>query len=190
MTIKSIELLLSQAATTLADNTTGAISASDVRDMVIDFIDSIAPAYGAIHCTSVSVSVTATPQVIAPFTSNIEVTSSYFTTNLSAGQVTRLVGSAGLPSALDFIVVNGSVAAGNNSSITVALFKNGSPTLYAVTVTGRGSANPVAFNLAGLALTDGAGAAVYELRVSGETTTADITNLALIAQAQPVRSYP
>jgi hypothetical protein len=190
MTIKSIDQLLAQADATLEDNTSGAISAADVRNMVKDFIDTVAPAYGAINCTSVTESVTATPTVIAPFTAVIQVTASHFTTNLTAGQITRLKGTVGLPRVVDLIVVTGSVACGNNNAITVTLFKNGAPTIYAVTVTGRGAANPVAFNVVGLALTDGPGDVVYELRVSGEITTAEFTNLALIAQAQPVRSFP
>lgn len=43
---KSIQELIAQANANLPDNTAGLISAQDVRELIVDFLNAIAPAYG------------------------------------------------------------------------------------------------------------------------------------------------
>src|SRR5512139_1714072 len=97
MTIKSMNELLAQADATIEDNTTGNITPSDVRNLIKDLIDTLSPAYGAIGITTpVVFPLTATPTALVPFDTNLANVASHYTNNLAAGQVTRLVASAGL----------------------------------------------------------------------------------------------
>ncbi len=148
MTIKSIAELLAQADATLPDNTTQEISPADVRQMFRDFLDTIAPAYGVIACSSTTETLSATPQVLAPFTSALAAVAGYYTTNLTNGSVTRLVQTAGLAGATDFVVASGSVAGANNANVLVELYKNGVATGYKASVTCSGAGDEQGFNIA------------------------------------------
>lgn len=189
MTIKSIVELLAQADTALADNTTGDITASDVRTLIKDFLDTMSPAYGAITLTSQVFTLTATPQTLAPFASVVAATAGYYTANLVPGNVTRLVASASLAGATDFIIVDGNVEGPNGDSVTVQLYKNGSAMPFTTTVSTTGAGEPIGFNLVALSFTAAPGDAVYEVRVSGDAGVKTFSNTVFVCQAQPVRSF-
>jgi hypothetical protein len=185
MTIRSILELLAQADATIEDNTTQQISAADVRNLFKDFLDTMSPAYGAIQCTSVAETLGATPQLIAPFTSQAAVTAGYFTSNLTNGSVTRSSAVAGIT---DFIIASGSVAGGNNNNVVVEIFKGGVATGYKASVTCAGAGDAQAFNIAGITYT-AAGTATYDIRATGPAGSYTFTDVSIIAQAQPVRSF-
>lgn len=186
MTIRSIVQLLVQADVTIEDNITGAISASDVRSMIKDFLDTINPAYGVISCTSVVESLTATPLAIAPFTSAPEVNVAYFTSNLTNGSVTRVLG--GLAGATVRITINGDVEGGNNAGVTIELFRNGVATGFKTTVSTRGATNPVSFNIAGL--TYNAVDAILDVRATTDTAGSfTFLNVLLLCENVPVSAY-
>jgi hypothetical protein len=147
------------------------------------------PAYGSIQCTGVTLGLSATPIVLAPYTSQLIATSGYFTTNLTTGQVTRLIGTAGLAGATDFIIIDGDVEGPNNNVVTMAVYKNGAPTPFALSMTTQGNGRPVTLNASGLSYSAAPGDAVYEIRVSGDSGTYIFTNIDLICQAQPVGSF-
>lgn len=185
MTIKSCLELLAQADATIQDNTTGDITAAEVRQLFKDIIDTFSPAYGVITCTSSVETLTATPAVLAPFTSIINATSGYYTANLTNGSVTRLrQGAAGCT---DFIICDGQVEGPNNDLVTIQVFKNGAPTPYEVSVTTQGVGRPVGFNIAGITYSDND--PVFDVRVSGDAGNKTFTDVTLLVQAQAVRSF-
>jgi hypothetical protein len=188
MTIKSIEQLLAQADATLADNVTGDISASDVRTLIKDFLDTIGPGYGVLNLTTLSKACTATASVITPWTAVEEQTAGYYNISVANGQVTRLVTTAGLVGATDFIVATGSVNGPNNSQLTLELYKNGAPTGIKQSVTCAGTSDNVGFNLTGLEYTTVD--AVYELRASSVPNgNHNFSTVQLLCQSQAVRAF-
>jgi hypothetical protein len=189
MTIKSIVELLAQADATLEDNTTGAISAADVRNMIKDILDTVSPAYGAINLLTQQLTLSAVPQAIAPFATTVVATTGYYTTNLTAGQVTRAIQSASIAGATDFIIIDGNIEGPNNDEATIQLYKNGVAMPFTQSVTLRGASRPVGFNLAAFSYTAVPGDAVYEVRVSGDPGVKTLTNTLMLCQAQPVRSF-
>lgn len=189
MTIKSIVELLAQADATLEDNTTGNITPSDIRAIIKDFLDTISPAYGAITCSSDTETLSATPVVIAPFTSTLAAVTGYYVANLTNGTVTRQIASAGIAGATDFVLASGSVSGANNTNVLIELYKNGAPTGYKTSVTCSGAGDQQGFNIAGLTYSAAPGDAVFDLRATGPAGSYVFTNVALVVQAQPVRSF-
>lgn len=187
MTARSIVQLLAQADVTIEDNSTGAISAADVRNMIKDFLDTIAPAYGVIQCASVVESLVVTPaQLIAPFTSVAEQTTPQFAVNLTNGSVTRTLG--GIAGATCRITIDGAVEGGNNNDVTVRLFVNGVASSGQLSVSTRGAGNPVAFNLS--ALTYNAVDAIFDVRATTDTPGSfTFTNVLLLCENVPVRNF-
>lgn len=189
MTIKSVTQLQTQADTTIEDNTTGAISASDVRNMIKDFLDSFSPAYGAINLVGPSSkAVTTTPTLLSPFSSSLAQTTGHYVNSVANGKVTRSIAAAGLAGATDFIIAQGSVAGPNNNNVVIELYKNGAPTGFKTSVTCSGASDFQGFNLAAIVYTASVDAA-YDLYISGPAANHDFKDVTLLVQAQPVRSY-
>lgn len=186
MTIRSILELLAQADATIEDNVVGAISPADVRNLIKDFLDTMSPAYGVISCTSSVEALTATPAVIAPFSAILAATAGYFTANLTNGSVTRALG--GVAGASVRQTINGDVAGGNNTAVTVMLYRNGAATGFQTTVACRGAANPVSFNIAGLTYQDTD--SVFDVRAITDTNGSyTFSNVVLLCEDVPVRSF-
>lgn len=192
MTIKSVVQLLAQADATIEDNTTGAISAADVRSMIKDFLDSFSPAYGAIALAGpASKALTTTPSLLSPFSSSVAQTTGFYVNSVANGKITRSISAAGLAGATDFIVVSGTVSGANNANVVVELYKNGVPTGFKTSVTCSGTSDYQGFNLAAITYTanDASNDAAYDLYVSGPAGNFNFRDVTLLVQAQPVRSY-
>jgi hypothetical protein len=188
VTVKSIAELLAQADASFPDNTTGFITPGALRTFVKDFLDSIAPAYGAMQLTTaVDIVATTTPQVIAPYDSVIAATAGFYTPNLVAGTITRTLN--GVAGSTSLFTVSGFLSGPNNADAIIRLYKNGAPTPFFVGASSSGAANTTAFNLAGFDYTTVD--AVYDLRVStpSGTPTFTIDELSIIIQMNPVRSF-
>jgi hypothetical protein len=189
MTIKSLVELLAQADATLPDNVTQDITAADVRQMIKDFIDSITPGYGAFDLATQAITLNpTTPTLIGPGTTQLAATPAYYTVNLSAAQVTRLIASAGAAGATDFVIGTGTVSGQNNNNVTVTLFRDGVATPYTTSVTCSGANDNVGFNIAGILYKAGADA-VYELRATAPAGSYTFKTTNLIVQSQPVRTF-
>lgn len=188
MTIKSIAELLAQADTTLADNTTQLISAADVRTMIKDFLDTIAPAYGAITLASLAKVLSTTPSPITPFSTSVAATAGYYANSIANGRVTRWIATAGIAGATDFFIVTGGVSGPNNNNVLLEVYKNGVATGYKTSVTCSGGGDSQGFNIAGLTYSAGADAE-FEVRASGPAGNYTFVNTTIIVQAQPVRSF-
>lgn len=193
MTIKSMVQLLAQADTDLPDNTTQLIDPADVRVMIKNFIDSVRPGYGALQLVGpVALNLSATPQVLKPYTSIIAATPGWFQVSAANGQATRLINSASLAGATDFIIVSGNVDGPNNDNVTCTLYVNNVATPYTTTVTCQGGGEAVGFNLVAIKYTANSASndAVYELRVSGTPGAKNFRNVNMVCQSQPVGDYP
>ncbi len=188
MTIKSIEQLLLQADTDLADNTTGQISAADVRTLIKDFLDTIGPSYGVMNLTALAKACTNVASAVSPWTAVEEQTAGYYTISVANGQITRLVTTAGLVGATDFVTCTGSVNGPNNSNLTLELYKNGAPTGIKQSVTCTGTSDNVGFNIVGLEYSTAD--AVYELRaLSVPNGNHNFSNVQMLCQSQAVRAF-
>ena len=186
----SIQALIAQATADFADNTAGAITPVKLRNWATAFLDTMAPAYGAIQRITALViaAVVGTPTVIAPFTTQLALTVSDFSINLTNGSVTNLIGT--VPGKSTRFTIDGMVDGGNNNVITIALFINGVASLYNQSIVTNGAGNPVGFNFAGL--TYQTVNTVMDVRVTANAGSAGnytFTNLSLLAENVPVNSF-
>lgn len=190
MTISSVLGMKLRALTDFADNHTGAITPQKLREFMLDFLDTISPAYGIIRLASQVMSLSSVQSVIAPFVNNHTQSAGYFSNNLAAGTVTRTLGS--VQGSRTLIVASGEVSGPNGREVTVRLFKNGVPTDFSATVTTTGSANVQSMTLSGFDFflappTD----VTYDLRATspGAATSFTFTNWSFVVQAQTVRDF-
>jgi hypothetical protein len=189
MTVKSIEELLIQADATIEDNTTGAISAADVRTMFKDFLDSIGPGYGVMNLTSLTKALTATMSKLTPWTAVEETTAGFYVASAANGEITRLIASASLVGATDLITVTGSVNGPNNANVTLELYKDNAPTGIKTSVTCTGGGDNFGLNIVGLEYKAGADA-VYDVRATSiPNSNCTFSGMQFLTQSQPVRAY-
>jgi len=180
---KSIQELIAQCDATIEDNTIGAISPADVRNLIKDILTAIAPAYGVLQKTSpqtVNLGLTpATIQYTTAHTSN----PSELTASAATGSIDRTDrGTSSINFTMD-------IECAANRFITATLFKNGTATLWRITMNGAGTGNPVGMALAAVDYADPS--AEYEVRLSAEQNGVStiISNGALILAVDPVNSY-
>lgn len=189
MSISSVLAMKARALIEFADNTTGDITPAILRQFLVDFLDTISPAYGIIRLTSQLLNFGAAPVVLAPFVTNHTQTLTYFSNNLAAGQVTRTLN--GTPGSRTLIVASGEVSGAAGREVTVRLYKNGVLTDFAATVTTTGATNVQSFTISGFDFFLGPSDMTYELRVSspGGAANFTFTNVSFVVQAQTVRDF-
>jgi hypothetical protein len=190
MAIKSIVQLLAQADATIEDNNTQNITAADVRAMFKDFLDTMGPGYGVLVTPGTfPKACTAAPSIISPFTAVDEVTAGYFSASAANGQIDRLIASAGIAGATNFVTFTGSVNGPNNSNLTVEIYRDGVATGIKTSVTCTGLTDDVGLNMVGLDYKAGADA-VFEIRASSiPNGNHNFSNMQFLIQSQPVRAY-
>ncbi|HKV96073.1 MAG TPA: hypothetical protein VJR90_01100 [Gammaproteobacteria bacterium] len=184
MTIKSIDALRDEADVVLADNTTQAITAADLRNLILDMLDTVQPAHSMIALNSLPIALNAAPQALAPFNSVVLDTPGFYTADLPNGTIEH---TAGAPVIEDVVTASGNVSGPNGSDISLILFHNGSATPFSVAVSTAGPGNVIGFTLSGLLRTTGN--AVFEVRAFGAAGNYTFTNVKLSASRQPVRSF-
>jgi hypothetical protein len=186
MTIRSIMELITESNALFPDNNIGDITPAELRQFLKDFLDTVSPAYGAIQMLTESFTLNPTTYTkLAPFDNVIVATAGYFTANVVNGEVTRGLGS--VPGSTLLFTINGFVTGSNGNDITVRLFKNGAQTPWVITVNAFGAANPVGFNIAAFDYTDVD--ATYDIRAIAPNGSYTFSEVSIIAQAQPVRSF-
>ena len=179
----SITQLEAQANSTLPDNSIGAITPADVRDMILEFLKAIRPAYGILQKTTPqTLNLGTTPQLI-PYTSTSNSDINQTTSSIPNGTVTR---SERGTSTINFTM---DLECASNRFITFTLFKNGVATPWRITGTGAGSGKPVGVSLTAIDYADPA--ATYEVRVGADTagTSTILSNGGLLLSVDPVNSY-
>ena len=190
MSIKSIEQLLAQADATIENNVTQNITATDVRTMFKDFLDTMGPGYGVLVTPGTTAkAVTNAPAVLTPFTSVEEVTAGYFNASAANGLITRLLATVGIPGGTQQIQFTGSVNGANNANLTAEVYANGIATGIKASVTTTGTTDNVGLNAVGLDYRAGPDV-VYEVRLSCTPNgNFNLSNLRFLIQSQPVRAY-
>lgn len=196
MTISSVLAMKARALLDFPDNNSELITPQKLREFLVDFLDTISPAYGIIRLVSQVLNLSAAPVVIAPFVQNHTQSLGYFANNLGAGQVTRTLGGiGGVGQALGsrtLIVASGEVSGPGGREVTVRVFKNGVPTDFSATVSTTGAANQQSYTISGFDFfLDPPANVIYELRASSPGAAANFTfsNLTLVVQAQTVRDF-
>ena len=180
---KSISELLAQADSTIEDNTAGMVSPADVRNLIKDFLNAIAPAYGYIRQTGApAINLGLTPVKLQW---NNATDSDINQTNSSAatGRITRTErGTSTINFNMDFEAASGRF-------ITFTLYKNGVATPWRITGNGAGTGNPVAVSM--MAIDYANPAAYYEIFATAEVanTSTTISNGAFLLSIDPVNSY-
>ena len=180
---KSIVELEAQANADLPDNTTGVISPADVRNMFLDFLNAIRPAYGVCQKTAPeTVNLGLTPAAIIDTTASSS-DINQLTASAATGAISRSErGTATINFTMD-------VECATNRFITATLFKDGVATTWRITVNGAGTGNPVGMAFTAVDYADPA--ATYDVRLSAETAgvITIINNGAFIVSVDPVNSY-
>lgn len=184
MARKSMDELRAQAAATLEDNVTGNITAADVRNMILDFINAVAPAYGILQIPTGTLNQTAglTP-VVMDFNTAQDSNPAQTTSSATANTITRAErGTSTINFTADF-------EAAVNRFVTFTLFKNGVATTWRVTANGGGAGNPVGVAMTAVDYSDPA--PVFDIRITAEVAGVVVTtsNAALIVQVDPVNSF-
>jgi hypothetical protein len=196
MSISSVIAMKARALLDFADNNAGAITPQKLREFLVDFLDTISPAYGIIRLVTQVLNIGAAPVIIAPFVASLTQSAGYFLNNLAAGTITRTLGGiAGVGQAAGsrtLIVASGEISGPNGREVTVRMFKNGVATDTSATVTTTGAANIESFTISGFDFfLDPPANVTYDLRASspGAAVNFTFTNLTFVVQAQTVRDF-
>lgn len=180
---KSMVELEAEATTNLPDNTSGAISAADVRQMFLDFINAIRPAYGVLQKTAPQTVNLGTTDVSFVYTTATSSDINQLTASAATGKISRTErGTSSINFTMD-------IECATNRFITFTLYKNGAATPWRMTVNGAGTGKPTAVSMTAIDYADPA--AEYEVRAMADTaaTSTILSNGSLILGVDPVNSY-
>jgi hypothetical protein len=185
MTRKTMVALLAQADATIEDNVAGNISASDVRAMFKDFIDTMTPGFGAVgRATQTLVTLGPTQQVVT-YDTLLAVTVDY-TAVLAAGTVQR--NALGLPTVNNRVTFYASVDCAAGSEVSFVLFRDGVNVPGGCTVSGLGGGNPVEASFEIINSTPVAGNPIYKVmaaKISGAPANVILTDVRFILEVVP-----
>jgi hypothetical protein len=183
MARKSINELIAEANAAFPDNVTGLITPADLRDFCLNFLNAISPAYGYLTAAGPLSQTFGLTAALVVFSSAFDSDPAQTTSNAAAGSVAR---SERGTSTINFTV---DVSCANNVGVTFTLNKNGTPTQWKITATGRGASNPVSVALTAIDYADPA--ATYTVTAVAENagTACTLEQMALIVGIDPVRSY-
>lgn len=183
MARKSINELIAQATADIPDNVTGLVSPADVRNLIIDFLNAIAPAYGVLGLAGPTNQTLNIAPALMVFDTAQDSNPAQTTTSVPASTVARSErGTSTINFTVDFECQTGRF-------VTFTLFKDGVATLWRVTGNGSGNGNPVAVALT--AVDYAATAAIYSIRASCEVngTVVTLSNASMILAVDPVNSF-
>jgi 2-phospho-L-lactate guanylyltransferase (CobY/MobA/RfbA family) len=182
MARKSIQELVVQADTTLADNIVGDISAADVRNMVKDFLNAIKPAYGQLTILTPSTQALTTTPTILDFTGAGDSDPTETTSSIVSNTITRS------DRGTSRVVINVDIETASNREVTMILYKNGAPTSWRIMTSGSGTGSPVSVSLVAVDYADPA--ANYSVFVQTDAAASVIFNNGVfLLEIVPVNSY-
>jgi hypothetical protein len=187
MTRRTIVQLIQQANASLPDNQSAEIGPADVRNMVVDFLDTVTPMYGGLTATSKVINLTTTPQIVT-FDSIVASFPPEWVANI-AGTLQRSLGS--LPGMTSRFTVGSFVEGPQGSEVRLQLYRNGAALPWIVEETMEGPTKSVGINLVALDAVYTQDA-TYSLMASTPTGTASVTfrEMLFIGENVPVRDVP
>ena len=184
MTRKTIVALKAQADATIEDNTTGLISAADVRSLFKDFMDTMTPGFGAVgRATQTLINLGLPLQVVTYDTENV---TADFSANLPAGEVTR--NALGLPTVNNRVTFYAGVEGPAGNEIVFTLHRDGVSVPGGVTVSCQGLGNPVQGTFSIINGTPIAGDPVYKVmasKITGAAANVNLIEVRLILEVVP-----
>lgn len=179
-----MEELRNQANTDFADNSSGQISAADLRNFCVDMVDTMSPGYAVLGLsTSADEDVPATPPVVITAFDTAVLDTEPFTLNLGAGTITS---QANVTADLSVDVTCSFAGA---RQLKLQLYRNGASTPYAAERDGEGASSPVIMSLGGVIEANIGD--VFDLRGNMDqttSTTVQFTELVFTARAIPRRT--
>lgn len=182
MARKSMNELRAEALAAFPDNVTGLVTPADLRNFCLNFINAISPAFGLLSAAGPLSQTFGLTSSLVVF-SNAYDSDPAQTTSSAAGTVARAErGNSTINFSID-------VACANNVSVTFTIHKNGAPTAWSITATGRGASNPVSVALTAVDYADPA--ATYSIQAVAENagTACTLSTMAFIVQVEPTNSY-
>lgn len=184
MTRKDYTALTAQANETLPDNVTGLISPADVRNMVLDFLDTTRPTYCAIAIGTPGIPVPCTPTYnVFSWQSILEDPATDWTVSLASGNITREQGPATCR-----ITFNIDVVAPNNIITSFALYRDGVLTPWAVSNTSTSGTDVQSFSLSALTFSSEVKPS-YQIRVkTNANATITVSNAVFVCENVPVNT--
>jgi len=133
MARKTITELTNQTNSSLPDNAVGLITPAVLRTLILDFLDTVTPAYANIVLTS-GIGIPMTTSYTTISWSSILILTDIYTVSLASGLVTRIAGPG--VARVSFSI---DVMAPSNSVTTFALFVDGIETAWATSNTSSNS---------------------------------------------------
>ena len=182
---KSIIALREQVGVSFPDNTTGAITPVEVRDMFKDIIDTFSPGYAIVSIDALTlVALGITPQVITYDTTLAE-TDQYLVVPAS-GTVQRLAQE--LPSTVNRVSFYADLAAPTGDEVVFSLFRDGIDIPGGSTVSGQGLGNVVQASFSLITSAEDALDHTYDVRatkVTGGADNVELANVRFIFESVP-----
>lgn len=185
MARKTMTALLAQADATIEDNTSGLISAADVRALFKDVIDTLTPGFGAVGRATQTLVALGIPQQVVTYDTLLAVTAD-FTPVLAAGTVQR--NALGLPTVNNRVTFFAQVDTNSGNEVSFTLFRDGVSVPGGCTVSGQGAGNPVEGSFSIINSTPIAGNPVYKVmasKITGPASNVILTEVRLILEVVP-----
>jgi hypothetical protein len=184
MARKSIQELIAQADSTLPDNTSGLISAADVRTLIKDFLNAIAPAYGQLTRTTAANFTWGTTPVTVIFETAADSNSAQTSSSIGSNTITKSEkGTVTLNFTADIEGANGRV-------VNFELKRGLTVLPWRVSATLLGTGKPVGIAVTGIDYT-AQDNTQFSVQVTCDTagTSVLLSNVAFILSVDPVNSF-
>ena len=186
MARKSIDELKAQATTDFPDNTAQLITPAKLRNLVLDFLNTVSPFYGVLQIgpTPVVKQANIAESIITPWDSVLQSDASQVVCSAATGTVTRT------ERGVSRITFQATAAAPNNAVVTFGINRNGAPTGFVVTVIGLAGADPQGVNLVAIVeSTVGGDVFTATIKATANGVNVNLSNTVLIVENIPVRSF-
>jgi hypothetical protein len=183
MARKSILELIAQATADFADNVTGNITPAKLRTWAIDFLNSISPGYSVLSAAGPLTQTFGLTPALVVFNT---VQNSLPSEIVAAVPASTIVRSEKGTTTINFTA---DIETNNGRFVTFTLYKNGVATPWRITGNGGGAGNPIAVALTAIDYADPP--ATYSIQATAETagTSVTLSQMALVAAIEPVRSF-
>jgi hypothetical protein len=183
MARKDVTAILTEIASTLADNTSQAITPAILRTVVKDITDLVAPSYGVLAIetpSTVSMGLTTVDQIIT------------FTSNLVGGATQYSIASnttiTSDQRSTNRISITMDIEGPNGRAVTVTVYENGVVTPLVASITTAGAGNPQGLNMSLLRYKDPGAAYTFRIKADAGGTFI-ISNTVIIIENVPVFSF-